>query len=89
MAAWIRKGYVLIGVRERYGHFCAIAQATLFRGLTQCLIVKEDDYEGVSAALKMDFDYGFGCYETNEQVKERIAGRNFRSTQYEDVFQSI
>jgi hypothetical protein len=64
MAAWIKKGFVLIGVRERYGHFCAIAQASLLRGLTQCLIVKEDEYEAVGAALKMDFDIGFGCYET-------------------------
>jgi hypothetical protein len=44
MAAWVKKGYVLIGVREAYGHFCAIAQSTLFRGLSQCLIAKEDEY---------------------------------------------
>jgi len=82
MAAWVKKGYVLIGVREAYGHLCAIAQNTLFRGLSQCLIAKEDEYEAIGTALKMQFNFGFACYETNEDVKDKIAGRNFKTTDY-------
>jgi hypothetical protein len=41
MGAWIKKNFVVIGVREKYGHICAIALSTFFRGLTQCLIIKE------------------------------------------------
>lgn len=45
MTAWIKKNFVIIGVRERYSHMCSIALSKFFRGLTQCLIIKEESYE--------------------------------------------
>jgi hypothetical protein len=89
MAAWVQKGFVLIGVREKYGHYCALSQVNFFRGLTQCLIIKEEEYEAVSTALKMEFKIGFACYETNEKVKDKIAGRSFNSEDYEDIFADV
>lgn len=44
MTVWIKKNFVIIGVRERYSHMCSIAISKFFRGLTQCFIIKEDSY---------------------------------------------
>ncbi len=53
MGVWLKKNYVFIGVRQRYGHYCAISHTAFFRGHTQCVIVKDEDYEKVSKLLKM------------------------------------
>lgn len=53
MGVWMKRNYVMIVVREKYGHICSIALSSFFRGLTQCLIVNDEDYKEVSASLKM------------------------------------
>lgn len=89
MAAWVKKGFVLIAVRQKYGHYCVLSQANFFRGLTQCLIIEEEEYDAVSKALNMEFNIGFACYETNEKKKDKIAGRSFNSEKYEDIFADV
>lgn len=44
LGVWLKKNFVLIGVRQKYAHYCALSLATFFRGLTHCLIIQEDDY---------------------------------------------
>ena len=41
---WLKKDYTIMGVRQNYGHLCAISLNTLFRGLLQCFIVKDEAY---------------------------------------------
>lgn len=55
LAVWLKKNFVLMGVREKYSHYCALSLNHFFRGLTHCLIVKEDQYEAVSKAMNMEF----------------------------------
>lgn len=55
LSVWLKKNFVLIGVRQKYAHYCALSLNNFFRGLTHCLIIQEDDYEEVSKALKMEF----------------------------------
>lgn len=41
---FLSKGFVVMGVREQYSHFCTLALSNFFRGLTHCFILKEEDY---------------------------------------------
>jgi hypothetical protein len=40
LAVWLKKNFVIIGVREKYAHYCALSLNSFFRGLTHCLIVQ-------------------------------------------------
>jgi hypothetical protein len=50
-SVFLTKGFTVIGVREKYAHFCALALNNFFRGLTQCFIVKEEDYEATTKKI--------------------------------------
>lgn len=52
-SVWLNKNFVVVGVREKYGHFCTLSLNVFFRGLIRCLIIRESDYEAVSSALDM------------------------------------
>jgi hypothetical protein len=85
-AIWLAKKYVVISVREKYGHFCAIERAALFKDLTHCLIIKESDYEEAYKALNIPFDIGFAYYETSAKITEKLVGRTFKSTDFEEIY---
>jgi hypothetical protein len=40
MTLWLKKDYVVMGVREEYGYLCSIVDKPLFAGLAQCFIIQ-------------------------------------------------
>lgn len=54
-SALLTKNFVVIGVREKYSHFCTLAMNNFFKGLAHCFIVSEDQYE--AAQTKMNFKF--------------------------------
>jgi hypothetical protein len=40
----LSKNFVVMGVREKYSHFCTLAMSNFFKGLAYCFILKEEDH---------------------------------------------
>lgn len=83
---FLSKNFVVMGVRQKYGHICTLALASFFRGLAHCFILKEDDYEATSKQLNMQFDIGFVCYERFVNGTKKVSGNNFNSPNFEDIY---
>ena len=47
-AVWMNFDFVVIRVREKYGHICALENLSILKGLTRCLILNEAYYEHTS-----------------------------------------
>jgi hypothetical protein len=85
-SAWLGKNFVVVGVREKYGHFCTMSLNVFFRGLIRCLIVSEADYESITGALNMQFEYGFASAERMVNGSRKITGQIFQSGDFEEVY---
>lgn len=59
MTIWLKKDYVVMGVRQEFGYLCTIVDKALFAGLAQCFIIDENSYDKVTKNINMKFKYGF------------------------------
>ena len=84
---WLRKDYVVVGVRQEYGYLCTIADKALFAGLVQCFIIEEASYETVSKIMGNPFQYGFVVSSKSGTTK--IQGSELKSRDFETVYRSI
>lgn len=59
MTIWLKKDYVVMGVRQEYGYLCTIVDKSLFAGFAQCFIIDDSAYDEVTKNINMKFKYGF------------------------------
>lgn len=63
---WLNKDYVLLAVRQEFSHLCALSEKTLFRGIVQCAIAKEEDYTKISETIGSEFKVGMVTYKQHK-----------------------
>ena len=72
MTLWLSKDFVVVGIREKYSHYCSIAEKNIFRSYTTCMIIEDEGYEELSEFLKSSFDVGFLTYTLYDKEKKSL-----------------
>jgi hypothetical protein len=66
---------------------CAIVEKFLFKGLTQCFVIQESEYEKVAEKMGLKFKFGFVC--SNKKSENKIKGHDLRSSNFADVYETM
>jgi hypothetical protein len=66
---------------------CAITEKFLFKGLTQCFVIEESEYEKVAKMMGLNFKFGFVC--SNQKSENKIKGHELRSVNFADVYETL
>lgn len=83
MTLWLKKDYVVMGVREQYGYLCTIIDKPLFAGLAQCFVIDEESYEQVTDNIKMKFKYGFIVAANNTRdSRSKVHGNEIKTLDF-------
>lgn len=59
MTVWLRKDFVVLGVRKAYSHVCGIVEKPMFVDACRCLIIADSDASQLEKDMKIEFKEGF------------------------------
>ena len=86
---FLDKNYVIMVVREEYGHVCSLQNLPAFEGIVVCLVIEEEEYLPLSKRLEGEFDIGQIMYFDEEKEKKQVAGQQIKSVKFEELYKTL